>query len=112
VSKDGEDGNQNEVHREFKLETVRMSEHSKLSVNDLSQKTGIPAYLCYRWIEEYREDPENAFPGSGKRRRGTAQEEEIHPLRKELKEAEEDLEILKKLHAIFSRGPERPNGSE
>ena len=108
----GKKANKTRYTREFKLETVRMFEYSKLTVNDLSQKTGIPTYLCYRWIEEYREDAENAFPGSGKRKRGTAQEEEIHQLHKQLKEAEEDLEILKKLHAIFSRGPERPNGSE
>ncbi len=81
--------------REFKLETVRMFENSKLTVDDLSKKTGISRSLCYRWIAEYRENPENAFPGSGKRKRGTAQEEEIHRLRKQLKEAEEDLEILK-----------------
>lgn len=40
--------------KEFKLETVRMFENSKLTVDNLSKKTGISKRLCYRWIAEYR----------------------------------------------------------
>lgn len=97
--------------REFKLETMRMFEGSDLTVTELSEKTGIPMYLCYRWIEEYRDNPENAFPGTGRRKKGTPEQEEIYRLRKQLAEANEDLEILKKLHAIFSKELQNQSGS-
>lgn len=98
--------------REFKLETVKMFENSGMTVKELSEKTGIPIYLCYRWIEEYRDSPENVFPGTGRRKRGTPEQEEIYRLRKQLEEANEELEILKKLHAIFSKELQQQNGSE
>jgi len=86
--------------------------NSGLTVKELSEKTRIPMYLYYRWIAEYRDNPENAFPDTGRRNRGTPEEEEIYRLRKQLEEANEDLEILKKLHAIFSKELQNQNGSE
>lgn len=98
--------------KEFKLETVKMFEGSGLTVRELSEKTGIPLYLCYRWIEDYRDNPEVAFPGTGRRKRGTPEQEEIYRLRKQLEEVTEELDILKKLHAIFSRELQQQSGSE
>ena len=98
--------------REFKIETVKMFEGSGMTVKELSERTGIPIYLCYRWIEAYRNNPEGAFPGTGKRERGTPEQEEIYRLRKQLEEVTEELDILKKLHAIFSKELQQQNGSE
>jgi len=98
--------------REFKLETVKMFEGSGMTVKELSERTGIPMYLCYRWIGEYRDNPGGAFPGTGKRVRGTPEQEEIYRLRKQLEEITEERDILKKLHAIFSRELQQQSGSE
>jgi len=98
--------------KEFKIETMKMFEGSGMTVKELSEKTGIPTYLLYRWIEEYGANPEGAFPGTGKRVKGTPEQEEIYRLRKQLREVTEERDILKKLHAIFSRELQQPNVSE
>jgi len=112
VSKMGKKIVKTRYTREFKIETVKMFDGSGMTVKELSEKTGIPLYLCYRWIDDYRDNPEAAFPGTGKRKRGTPEQEEIYRLRKQLEEVTEELDILKKLHAIFSRELQQQNGSE
>jgi transposase len=53
-----------------------------------------------RWRREYRTDPDQAFPGNGHRKERDA---EVIQLKKELKQAQLENEILKKAIAIFTR---------
>jgi transposase len=56
--------------------------------------------VIYRWIKQYREDPENAFPGKGKLK---PEDEELRRLRRELADVKEERDILKKVVNIFSK---------
>lgn len=84
--------------REFKIEAVKMTHEAK--VPTVAKKLGISKSALYRWQAEYKNDPEAAFPGKGNL---TDKDAEIARLKKELKEAQMEVEILKKATAIFAR---------
>ena len=68
--------------REFKIETVRLLEHSNKSARDIEADLGIGTGAIYRWKRELGEENLRAFPGNGNPR-----DEELFQLRKELAEA-------------------------
>jgi transposase len=52
------------------------------------------------WVNQYKEDPENAFPGNGKLK---PEDEELRQLKRQLRDVTEERDILKKAVSIFSR---------
>jgi transposase len=84
--------------REFKIETVRLFEHSDKSARKIEEDLGIGAGSIYRWKRELGEENLRAFPGNGNPR-----DEELFRLRKELAEVQEERDILRKAVAIFSK---------
>jgi transposase len=70
------------------------------TVVDVAHELGISANSLYRWKREFSRDAGEAFPGKG---RLGPQEEELRRLRRELAEAKEDSEILKKALEFFSK---------
>ena len=86
--------------REFKVEAVRLTEESDLTVRELAQELGIHANTLYRWRSEYLEAGEEAFPGQGKL---TGEDEELRRLRRELARVREERDILKKAVAFFAK---------
>lgn len=56
-----------------------------------------------KWIKEYSEHGEQAFPGKGNLR---PEDEELRQLKKQLANLQEENAILKKAMAIFAR-PEK-----
>lgn len=88
--------------REFKLEAVRLSESTEKTVAQLARDLGVPERVLYKWRHQYREQPEQAFPGKGHQ---SELEEENRRLRRELETLRQEREILKKAVAIFSHGP-------
>lgn len=88
--------------REFKLEAVRLSESTERTVAQLARDLGVPERVLYKWRHQYREQPEQAFPGKGHQ---SELEEENRRLRRELETLRQEREILKKAVAIFSHGP-------
>lgn len=87
--------------REFKLEAVRLSEHTEKSVAQLARDLGVPERVLYRWRRQLREEPETAFPGKGHQ---SELEEENRRLRRELERVQQERDILKKVVGIFSHG--------
>lgn len=89
---------------EFKREVVRQLEIGEKSPSDLAKELGIPRNKLYRWQEEINKKGESAFPGRGNNRsskdRLTAENAQ---LKKELAQAREENEILKKAAAFFAR---------
>ena len=53
--------------REFKLATVRHLEQG-IPVAEVARAVEVKPKLLYRWRQEFRRGPGNAFPGLGKRR--------------------------------------------
>jgi transposase len=87
--------------REFKLEAVRLSEHTDKSVAPIARELGVPERVLYRWRRQLREAAEIAFPGKGHQ---SELEEENRRLRRELERVQQERDILKKVVSIFSHG--------
>lgn len=90
---------------EFKRNAVELSYRNDKTVVQVAEDLGISRDLLFRWRKEQTSRGDRAFPGQGKRMRGTDQEEEIRRLKKELADVREERDILKKAMAIFSRTP-------
>ena len=86
--------------REFKSETVRLSYQTEKNLNEFAASVGISRSSLNRWRVAYGEDPQQAFPGKGVRKE---RDEEVAQLRKQLREAQMENEILKKAVAIFTQ---------
>ncbi len=87
---------------EFKRDALKHLESSGKTVSEVASDLGINRDRLYRWRVEARERGEVAFPGKG--RQGlTESEREVFKLKKQLKDAQEERDILKKAVAIFSK---------
>ena len=88
--------------REFKIETVRLLTGSDQSVAGVADDLEIHPNTLYKWIRQYGENPEEAFPGKG---RQTSEAEELSRLKRENQRLRMERDILKKAMAIFSNDP-------
>ncbi|MEN8173534.1 MAG: transposase [Chloroflexota bacterium] len=86
--------------REFKIEAVKLSYNSEKTVEEIAESLGVGKSSLQRWRGEFGIDPDQAFPGKGQRKE---RDEEVLQLKKKLKQAEMENEILKKAMAIFTR---------
>jgi transposase len=86
--------------RQFKEDAVNMVINGGQSVSEAARDLGISPNVLHRWKRELTKEGSNAFPGKG---RMSPQEEELRRLRRELAEAKEDREILKKALEFFSK---------
>ena len=82
--------------KEFKSEAVRLS-YQRENIKDLADELGIQVARIYKWRAAAR-TPESITTTVIK-----AEDQEIKKLRKQLKNAELELEILKKAVHIFSK---------
>ena len=88
--------------REFKIETARLLTASGQSVTGVAEDLEIHPNTLYKWIRQYGENPEEAFPGKG---RQTSEAEELSRLKRENQRLRMERDILKKAMAIFSSDP-------
>lgn len=72
------------------------------NVRGVAAELGISSSQLSKWRIESEQYGKNSFPGRGNERL-TDEQREIKELRKQLKDRELDLEILKKAIAFFSR---------
>ena len=86
--------------REFKIEAARLSYNSDKPVTEIAESLGVSQSSLNRWRSEYRADPDQTFPGNGQLKE---RDTEVARLKKELKQAQLENEILKKAVAIFTR---------
>lgn len=89
--------------REFKQDVVRMIIEDNHKVGDVARDFEIDRTLISRWIREYRDHNDAAFPGNGK---PLDADEELRQLRRDLARVKMERDILKKAISIFS-GPEK-----
>lgn len=83
--------------REFKLEAIRLYETSGKTMSQIERDLGITPYLLSKWVRQFREDDERAFPGKGNPR-----DEEVERLKREIEILKQERDILKKTVGIFS----------
>jgi len=95
-------GKRRRYDREFKREAVKLVIDEGRAVAVVARNLGIHENLLHKWKKQYEEDPQYAFPGTGRLKEP---DEEMRRLRKELADVREERDILKKALAIFSKGP-------
>jgi transposase len=86
--------------RQFKIDAVSLVVNGGRSVSEVARDLGIDANTLHRWKREFTKEEKDVFPGKG---RLSPQEEELRRLRRELEQAKEDREILKKALEFFSK---------
>jgi transposase len=85
--------------KEFKVEAVRLVEHSGKSQSQVAKDLGICDTNVQRWCQQFGHHAEKAFPGSGN---PAPEQEELRRLKRELEVVRMERDILKKAIAIFS----------
>jgi len=86
--------------KEFKQRTVALINQGEKKVKEVAMDLGVDPGDIYRWIREYKEDPQDSFPGKGKLK---PEDEELRKLKRQLADVTEERDILKKAVAIFSK---------
>jgi transposase len=87
--------------KEFKLMAVELCYAGK-PTKEVAGELGIAIDLVRRWKREYEQYNEGSFSGKGNANLTSEQKEIVH-LKKELKNAQIERDILKKAVSIFSR---------
>jgi transposase len=87
--------------REFKQMVIELSNNRK-DFTALASELDINADLIYRWRREAAKHFEASFPGQGNKIL-TEEQKEIARLKKELRDAQIERDILKKAVSIFSK---------
>jgi len=95
--------------REFKQKAVELS-FARGNAKEIAEELGIRPELLYRWRREHQKYQNNSFPGKGKPKM-TDMERELTSLRKELRDAKMERDILKKAVSIFSRSDGKSTNS-
>ena len=97
-----------EYDKEFKREAVRLVTEEGRRASEVERNLGIGKSTVSRWIREFKESPEYAFPGKGRLKEP---DEEVRSLKRELERVKKERDILKKAITIFSKEPDRYSGS-
>ena len=86
--------------REFKVEAVRLVVARGVTMAQAARDLGVHVNVLRNWVREYREDPQQAFPGVGQQKRDDA---EVTELRREVARLKMERDILKKAAAYFAK---------
>lgn len=94
--------NSKHYDKAFKVETVRLVTDLGRSVAVVAQEIGIHPNTIHKWVRQYKAAGDQAFPGVGHM---APDEEDVRRLKRRNAELEEEVAILKKAMAIFTRPP-------
>lgn len=86
--------------REFKVNAAKLVNELGMGKTQVAKDLGVGVSLIGKWATEFAGQPQEAFPGRGRLR---PIEEENARLRKDLKRAQLEVEILRKATAYFAR---------
>ncbi|MFY0655006.1 MAG: transposase [Cyclobacteriaceae bacterium] len=95
--------------KEFKMMAVNLCLTGK-PTKEVAEELGVRPELVRRWKREYEQYQGGSFSGHGKANL-TEEQKEVVRLKKELKEAQLERDILKKAISIFSKGDGRYSNS-
>lgn len=90
---------------EFKKMVVELS-YQRGDIAELAKEMEINPEMIYRWRKEFEKHQGASFPGHGNKIM-TEEQKEIARLKKELRDAQLERDILKKAVSIFSRNDGR-----
>ena len=86
--------------REFKFEAVRLVKDRGVAVAQAARDLDLHENVLRKWIRQFADDPQYAFPGHGQMK---PEQLEIERLRKEVAKLKAERDILKKATAYFAR---------
>lgn len=84
---------------DFKKQAVSLVLNEGLSKNEVAKRLDISPSLMGHWVESFKENGENAFPGKG---RLSPEQDEIRRLKQELRRVSLERDILKKTIGLFA----------
>ena len=87
--------------KQFKMAAVKLVLEDNMTVAEVSKELDIHYNSLYRWISEYEEYGESAFPGHGSAL--YSNQYEIKKLKAENLELRKELELLKKFQAFLKK---------
>lgn len=89
--------------KQFKLDAVNYhKEHPDLTQAECARKLGIGLSTLSRWEQQFR-DNDGDIPGAGSGNYATAEEREIARLKRELRDTQDALDVLKKTSAFWAK---------
>ena len=86
--------------REYKLEAVKLIQDRGVTVAQAARDLDIHENVLRKWVNEFRTDPQQAFPGHGQMK---PEQLEIELLRREVIKLKAERDILKKAAAYFAK---------
>jgi len=86
--------------REFKINAAKLVNEQGMTKSRVAKDLGVSVSMIGKWASEFATEPLEAFPGRGRLK---PVEEELARLRKELKRAQMEVEILRKATAYFAQ---------
>lgn len=87
----------------FKIAAVKLILEDEIPVSEVSRQIEVHSNSLYRWVAEYEEHGENAFPGRGTPLFQT--QLKMKRLQRENDSLREELELLKKFRAFLKKDP-------
>ena len=87
--------------RQFKIAAVKLVLEENMSVSEVAKELAIHYNSLYRWISEYEEYGESAFPGHGSALYNS--QYEIKKLKRENQDLRAELDLLKKYQAFLKK---------
>ena len=90
-----------EYDKQFKMAAVKMAQEVGKSVSETAKELGISGSSLRRWINEYDEYGESAFPGHGNAHFNSTYE--IKKLQKQVEYLNMENDLLKKLQAFLKQ---------
>jgi transposase len=79
---------------------VKLVTEGGRTAQSVANEYGIHENTVYKWIRQYKANPEQAFKQSS-----DAQPEEIRRMQRRIQELENEVAFLKKVHAYFAKPP-------
>jgi len=89
----------NRYTQEFKSEAINMAVNGDLSLSEVASNLGLNYKTLYNWVKGSM--PESSSTQAGKSKIKEL-ESEVHALRRDLKRARQERDILKKAAAYFA----------
>lgn len=86
--------------REYKQEAVTLVQQSNQPISHIANSLGLNDNMLRRWVKEFSEPTQTAFPGNGSPR-----DEEVARLKRELAEVKRERDFLREAAAYFAKHP-------
>lgn len=88
--------------KEFKEHAVKLVVEDGYTGMETARQLDISSKTLYKWIRDYKDDPQNSFVGSGNLK---PEDQAYQDLKKRNRDLEEENAILKKAMRVFAKNP-------